>query len=154
MSQKIAPFQSTSIISVFQSINKQAFDEIRTASKEQILNVNEPQYIEYILIKYRLEVPEIFESQKIVESVERTVEIERTTLGYDPGAGMKARRHFSVIEIPFSGDGQLFEVSPSSGYMYVSMQPVEIRSKRLIVEYPTANTHERINAELGVIDSP
>jgi hypothetical protein len=65
---------------------------------------------------------------------------------------MKARRHFSVIEIPFSGDGQLFEVSPSSGYMYVSMQPVEIRSERLIVEYPTANTtHERINAELGVL---
>ncbi len=88
----------------------------------------------------------------ILRSME--VEIERTTLGYDPGAGMKARRHFSVIEIPFSGDGQLFEVSPSSGYMYVSMQPVEIRSQRLIVEYPTANTHERINAELGVIDSP
>ena len=57
-------------------INK-AFEEIRAEPKEQILNVNESQYIEHILAKFRLEVPEIFESQKTVDSVERTVEVER-----------------------------------------------------------------------------
>jgi hypothetical protein len=120
-------------------INK-AFEEIRTEPKEQILNVNESQYIEHILAKFRLEVPEIFESQKTVDSVERTVEVERVTLGYEPSAGMRVRRHFSVFEIPFSGDGELFNVRPSSGVMWVSMQPVEIGSNRLIVEYPTPNT--------------
>ena len=81
MRQKIIPFQANSIVSVFQSINKQAFEEIRTEPKEQILHVNESQYIEHILAKFRLDVPEIFESQKTVASIEQTVEVERVNFG-------------------------------------------------------------------------
>jgi hypothetical protein len=150
--QKITLFQPDSLIGLFQTINRSAFQEIKTESKEQLLNVNESQYIEYILSKYRLEVPEIFESQKTVHSDERIVEVQRRTFGYDPSAGRKELRHFSVFEIPFSGDGQLFRFSPSTGIMYFNMPPVEIDSQRLIVEYPTHDTDaERIKAELATL---
>ncbi len=39
--QKIIPFQSIAIVKLFQSINKQAFEEIKAEPKEQILNVKE-----------------------------------------------------------------------------------------------------------------
>jgi hypothetical protein len=87
-----------------------------------------------------------------VDSVERTVETQRCGFGYDPSAGRKARLHFTVFEIPFSGDGQLFEVSPPSGILYTTMPPVEVGSQRLIVEYQTENTtSERIRSELNTL---
>jgi hypothetical protein len=113
---KLPLFQSNGIFRLFQSIKDAAADEIRHEKKDQILNVNEAQYIEYILSKFRREVPEILDSDIRIGDEERWVELERRTYGYEPAAGQKQIRHFVIFEVPFRGDPELFTVAPSRQY--------------------------------------
>lgn len=62
MNETIALFNRNDLISLFESTRRNVSEAIRRETKQQILNVNEAQYIEHILSKCQLLVPEIIES--------------------------------------------------------------------------------------------
>jgi hypothetical protein len=92
--------------------------EIASMDGNRLLNTNVDDLVSYFASKYSFEVPELLEDQMIVDQREA----QRDVSG-DPGRSFHypGRRHPIMVtgieisvEVPFSGDPQMFHVTPST----------------------------------------
>jgi hypothetical protein len=113
MSETVALFNQDYLISVFENIRRKVSDEIRRETKQQILGVNEAQYVEHILSKCQLLVPELIESGIQVESSEVEIPAEQHSSRWSVTPGRSYPRQTLAYEIPFTGDWDLFRFAPS-----------------------------------------
>jgi hypothetical protein len=113
MNGTIALSNEDYLSSAFEAIRRNISEEIRREPKHQILNVNEAQYIEHVLSKARLLVPEIAESGIQVETSEVEVPAEKHSPMWSVTPGRSYRRQKLTFEVPFSGDPDLFRFAPS-----------------------------------------
>lgn len=112
-SETIALFNQAFLSDLFEQYRQAVSEEIRRDAKAQILNVNESQYIEHILSKYSFNVPEIIDNGIRVESKELEVPAEQHGPTWSVTPGRTYPRQKLTFEVPFSGDANLFNYSPS-----------------------------------------
>jgi hypothetical protein len=146
MNGTVALFNQADLISLFENIRKRVSDEIRREPKQQILNVNEAQYVEHLLSKNQLLVPEIIESGIQVESSEVEIPAEQHSARWNVIPGRRYRRQRLTYEVPFTGDPDLFQFAPSQR----SFSPPRARlgPSRLFFEFLVLDTTpERIKEE-------
>jgi hypothetical protein len=132
-SENIALFNRGFLFDLLEQYRRAVSDEIRREAKPQILNVNESQYVEHILSKYHLDVPEIIDAGIRVESTEVDVPAEQHGPTWNVTPGRTYPRQKLTYEVPFSGDPDLFQYAPS--HRTFSPTHARIAGHKLFFEY-------------------
>jgi hypothetical protein len=146
MNETITLFNRNDLISLFEGTRRNVSEAIRRETKQQILKVNEAQYIEHILSKCQLLVPEIIESGIQVESSEVEIPAEQHSQRWSVTPGRSYPRQKLTYEVPFTGDRDLFQFAPS----HRSFSPPRARlgPSRLFFEFVLLDTTpDRIKEE-------
>jgi hypothetical protein len=146
MNGTIALFNQDYLSSAFEAIRRNILAEIGREPKAQILNVNEAQYVEHVLSKARLLVPEIVDAGIQAESSEVEVTAEMHSASWYVTPGKRYRRQKITFEVPFTGDQDLFRFAPS--HRTFSPPRARLERGRLFFEYVVLDTTpERIKEE-------
>jgi hypothetical protein len=146
MNGTTALFNQDHLSSAFETIRRNVSEEIRRESKHQILSTNEAQYVEHVLSKARLLVPEIVESGIQVEPSEVEIPAERHSPMWSVTPGRSYRRQKLTFEVPFTGDPDLFRFAPS--HRSFSPPRAQLQQGRLLFEFVVLDTTpERIEEE-------
>ncbi|MCB8939293.1 MAG: hypothetical protein H6655_12835 [Ardenticatenaceae bacterium] len=88
--------------------------EIRQESRNQILNVNEAEYIKYLVNKHSLE-PIIFYWEQIsISDEEKMIPAERFPWDFNVYKGKKYPKQVITYHVPFSGTYPLLTLTPST----------------------------------------
>jgi hypothetical protein len=91
--------------------------EIATMDGNRLLNTNVDDLVAYVVEKFRIDVPELNEANMTVDQREeqRDVSGDPRRFAYHMGGGSVYVTGTEVIvEVPFSGDAQMFKVRPST----------------------------------------
>ena len=112
MSETVALFNQDHLTSLFEGTRRNVSEAIRRETKQQILNVNEAQYIEHILSKCQLLVPEIIESGIQVESSEVEIPAEQHSERWSVTPGRTYPRQKLTYEVPFTAATGICSDSP------------------------------------------
>lgn len=103
--------------------------EILSKGKEYILKVDENEFIEYLLEKYKLEPLEIItETESVSEPIVEN-ELTRNGLGYEHVIGV----YIFTVSYQFSGHSDLFRVQPTPRIM--RSYEIEVDSRASIVSF-------------------
>ena len=146
MSETVALFNQDHLTSLFEGTRRNVSEAIRRETKQQILNVNEAQYIEHILSKCQLLVPEIIESGIQVESSEVEIPAEQHSHRWSVTPGRTYPRQKLTYEVPFTGDRDLFRFAPS--HRTFSPPRARLGPSRLFFEFVVLDTTpDRIKEE-------
>lgn len=141
-------FSSGRISEVF----TKSFSEIqRTVDQESenyILNVNENEYIEHIVKKYRLEPPLILFEECYADSYEADIPAERFPMTFHVREGEKYKRQIIQYFIPVSGQISLMNYSPASSISLGGGGNFYIQGETLVTEIVNLyNDPSKIKAE-------
>jgi hypothetical protein len=99
----IALFNEAYLSSAFEAMRMNIAQEISREPKQQIINVNEAQYIEHVLSKARLLVPEVLEAEIQAESCEVEIPAEQHSASWSVTPGRSYLRQKITYEVPFTG---------------------------------------------------
>ena len=124
--------------------------EIAQLDSNRLLNTNVDALVDYFVEKYRVDVPELDESgmQADQREAQRDVSGDSNRIAYFMRTGPVHVSGTEVtIEVPFSGDGSLFEVRPNT---YSSTSPQgEVRGNLLVLTIWTDKSQpEQIRAHI------
>lgn len=102
---------------------------VRAEDKNQLLNVNEPDYINYLLSRYQIDPLVLHQDQVYVTTSEQMIRSQR-----DPYTGREATYSKQVItyHLPFSGETHLLHLAPSNRIVW-SMN-VRIENKEILFD--------------------
>lgn len=101
---------------------------VRAEDRNQLLNVNEPDYIKYLLSRYQIEPLVLHQDQVYVTTREQMIRGERFPQDFY-GAAATSSKQVITYHLPFSGETRLLHLAPSSGLVWsmnVEMQNNEI----------------------------
>ena len=131
--------------SVREHRRKEAEAEIASIDANRLLNTNVDDLVAYIVEKFRIDVPELDETNMTVDQEESRRDVSgdprRMAHYFDRGGPVHVTGTEVIVEVPFSGDPQMFWVRPST---YDTGPPRgEVRGGTLIFRYwseaPQAN---------------
>ena len=92
--------------------------EIATMDGNRLLNTNVDNLVSYVVDKFRIDVPELDEANMTVDQREeqRDVSGDPRRMAYykDRGGPVHVTGTEVIVEVPFSGDAQMFKVRPST----------------------------------------
>lgn len=91
--------------------------EIAAIEGNRLLNTNVEDLVNYIVERYRLDVPLLDEANMTVDQQEakRDVSGDRLRMGYNFGRGpVHVTGTEVVVEVPFTGDPQMFRIQPNT----------------------------------------
>jgi hypothetical protein len=92
--------------------------EIESEPQDRLLNVNEAEYANYLVEKYRLE-PVAFAFDAIrASSTEKLVAAEHHPRLFQVRAGQSYRRQAITLHVPFTGDPELLRCTPSTRILW------------------------------------
>jgi hypothetical protein len=111
--------------------------EIADIDGNRLLNTNVDDLVAYIVEKFRIDVPEVDEDNMTVDQQESRRDVSgdprRTAYYLDRGGPVHVTGTEVIVEVPFSGDPQMFAVRPST---YDTGPPRgEVRDNTLIFRY-------------------
>lgn len=132
-------FRKIDSFSLQQHQQKEAETEIAKIDGDRLLNTNVDDLVAYIVEKFRIDVPELHEANKTIDhhEAQRDVSGDPRRLGHRLGHGgpLYVTGTEVIVEVPFSGEPQMFSVSPST---YDTGPPrAEVRGNTLIFRYWT-----------------
>lgn len=142
-------FGGISFYEVVQSVQRTAMDNLKTYSEDQILQTPTDDIVAELLTAHALQVPELRESETWVEDREDRNEV--TVRDYDfytdnRGGTRTITSHIAVFHVPFDGDGNLFNISPSSGS--IPGPSAEIGGQELVIKVVTdQRAHEQVRQD-------
>jgi hypothetical protein len=117
--------------SVIQNQRQQLSKEVAEIAEQRLLNTSVEDLVEYLVGKYQLEVPVLDVEQAVVDQKEANIEPQ----GFDYGS-IGSRRLVSgtlvTLEVPFSGDPQMFRVRPS--HFNAAPPYAEVRGQVLVLK--------------------
>lgn len=102
-------FNSNSLSDILRNLPNVISDRIQKESRDYILNVNEPVYLEHIVSEYKINAIEL--DQERTEVVKQFEQDEKIS---DFGRYINVKRNYITFAIPFTGDHGLFELQPDS----------------------------------------
>jgi hypothetical protein len=89
-------------------------EEVRRQNEPYILNVNVDEYVEHLVDKYVLDIPELDRTDVFVEPGERMIPAEQFPFSSNVYRGKSYPRPVLTYHVPFSGDMQLLRYTPST----------------------------------------
>src|SRR6266511_2027827 len=89
-------------------------EEVRRQDEPHILNVNVDQYVEHLVDRYLLDIPELHRTDVFVEPNERMIPAEKFPFSFNVYGGKSYPRPVLTYHVPFSGDMQLLRYTPST----------------------------------------
>ena len=82
---------------------------IKSEKKEHILGVNEDDYIEYLVDKFRLAPLSVFFEEEIIEEPKKETKYERTELRNN----REYEEYKFTVKYPYKGSKEIFSINPS-----------------------------------------
>ena len=89
-------------------------NEIRSENKNKLLNVNEADYVDYLVEKYSVEEIEIYSDRVTVSAAEELIPAEYFPHDFNVYQGKSYPKQVVTYHLPFSGDSELLRLKPSS----------------------------------------
>jgi hypothetical protein len=144
--------------SVEQNQRKNMEQEIETYHGDRLLNTADDALIAYFVDKYRMDVPQLDRDKISADQEEVQMDVSRDPMRYisDPSKPFYIKGTEVQIEVPFTGEQQLFQVQPTT---YTLNPPrAEARQHNLLIRIRGTNmTPEQVRQEfdrtLDSIDS-
>lgn len=101
--------------------------EVEGQSEDYILNVNETQFVEYLVSQYAVDIPHLDFEQMSVERVERQIPAELFwSARFSVTAGRTYPKPVFIYHIPYSGDPELLRCRPNPfGHMTYEMAHID-----------------------------
>jgi hypothetical protein len=93
-------------------------NEIRSENKNKLLNVNEADYVDYLVEKYSIEEIEIYSDRVTVSAAEELIPAEYFPHDFNVYQGKSYPKQVVIYHLPFSGDSELLRRKPSSRIMW------------------------------------
>jgi hypothetical protein len=91
---------------------------IRGEDKNQLLNVNESDYINYLVSRYRIDPLVLHQDQVHVTTREEMIPAERFSGDFYTRPGARYSKQVITYHLPFSGESRLLHLAPSSGLVW------------------------------------
>lgn len=91
-------------------------EEISSKGKDYVLKVDEDEFINYLVEKYRIEPLEILTDSEVVGNPEKSNEMRKDMFGQ----AYMADVYIFLVKYQFSGHGGLFRIQPNPYYSYTS----------------------------------
>ena len=128
-------FREHDYFGVQRATTQAMLDEIARYDSDRLLNTNTDDLITYFVDKHKIDIPVLLEEHMQLDAQESNRDVSagrRSDYGYDSGPVIVAGTHIT-LEVPFSGDPDLFKIQPST---YSSMPPTgTVRGQILILDY-------------------
>jgi hypothetical protein len=102
---------------------------VQSEDKNRLLNVNEAQYIEYLVSQYALEPIKLHLDEMHVSDSEKMVPVGRHAFNYDLHPSDRIKRHVIRYHLPYSGDSQMLYLTPNPRLVWYI--DVEIRGNEI-----------------------
>jgi hypothetical protein len=102
---------------------------VRAENESQILNVNEPDYIKYLVSRYCVEPLVLHEGRVYVTTREETIHADRFPHDFYTRSGPSYSKQVITYHLPLSGDPRLLQLAPSSGLVWST--EVEVRDNEI-----------------------
>jgi hypothetical protein len=126
-----ALFSKYNGFAVIESQRKQLNDEVASLPEQRLLNTSVEDLVRYLAQKYEIEVPVLIVDEAVADQKEAKVEVRGFQYGLERGESRSIVGTVVTLEIPFTGDAQVFNVQPSS---YDSMPPrADIRDQVVVL---------------------
>jgi hypothetical protein len=126
--------------------------EVDQAPENEILNINETDYLNYLTAKYSIEPPELDFDGIHVEDYEKEVPVPNPFSRYSGNSHMKAPRPIYKFLMPYSGDIALLGYPLSSMQMWTQDMLVEGPTRHVGFEVTSYDGHpEDVNKEQETI---
>jgi len=97
---------------------KEVAAEIAQIDGNRLLNTNVDDLTEYLVGKFRIDVPELDEANMVVDQQEAQMDVsgdpQRTAYFLGHGGPVYVTGALVIVEVPFSGDPEMFRVRPST----------------------------------------
>jgi hypothetical protein len=111
-------FAEGDLRNVLEAQKERLRNEVRAESKHRLLNVNETEYLDYLVSKYRID-PLIIHDQASVSTREVMIPAERFPRPlFDVRAGKSYPKQVITYHVPFSGEADLLRYAPSTGLVW------------------------------------
>jgi hypothetical protein len=111
-------FRGVDAFSVQRQQTERMTSEIASMDANRLLNTNVDDFVGYLAEKYGIEVPELIEAEMVVDQSEAQRDVSGDPMRrffYDRHQGpIMATGTEILLEIPFSGDPQMFRVQPGT----------------------------------------
>lgn len=92
--------------------------EIAAEPKNRLLNVNEDEYVEYLVQKYSIE-PLVFDWDSVhITDCEKRIPAERFPNSFNVYAGKSYAKQVITYHVPFTGEADLLKFAPSNRIMW------------------------------------
>ena len=91
--------------------------EIEDSDENYLLNVNETEFVKYLVDKYSIVVPKLHFDEKSVSSYEAAVEAERFPPDFDVRIGKSYKKPIIRYHIPFAGNEEILKLRPNPSIM-------------------------------------
>lgn len=92
--------------------------EVRSEEKDKLLNVNEAQYVEYLVTKYQIEMVNIDFDKREASDSEKMIPAEWFPSRFSVEPGSTYRRQVITYHIPCTGNQDLLKYAPSTIVMW------------------------------------
>jgi hypothetical protein len=89
-------------------------EEVRRQEESYILNVNVEEYVQHLVDRYVLDIPELHRTDVFVEPSERMIPAELFPFSFVVHEGKSYPRPVLTYHVPFSGDMELLRYTPST----------------------------------------
>ena len=138
-------FYGGSLRDALRAQEQKMLDEINSLNENQILNTSENDLYNYLVEKYKVEVPQIDEEQIKIDYGDANIDISQFGYGiWDRSRPVYVIGTRVTFYIPFSGDPALFKLQPSTfGF---NPPRADVRGNEIVMIYEQT-THEAMKIE-------
>jgi hypothetical protein len=99
---------------VAENQKRQLANEVAGIAEQRLLNTSVEDLVAYLVEKYKIDVPVLDVENAVKDQRETTVEVTDFSYGLDPEETRSVPGTIITLEIPFSGDSEIFKVKPST----------------------------------------
>lgn len=125
-------------------------DHIKKESENYILNVNETEYIKYLVGKFKIEMLRFDFENKYIDSYEKEIPVSRSPFEFDSYSEKTYPKQIIVYHVPFTGNHDLLRCKPNKRLLWT--KKVYIKDRHLCFEVINFNNNsEEIKNEANHI---
>lgn len=131
---------------VIENQRAQLRNEVAALPEQRLLNTSIEDLVRYFTEKYKIDVPILSVDDAVADQREAQVEVSGFSFGLDRGETRAVPGTLVTLEVPFTGDAEMFKVRPST---YNSAPPyAEVRGQALILRQSgTQLSTEQVQAD-------
>ena len=122
---------------VAENQKRQLVSEVAGIAEQRMLNTSVEDLVAYLVKKYVIEVPVLDVEHAVADQREAMVEVSGFMYGLDRGETRSVAGTVVTLEIPFTGDSEVFKVKPST--YNLSPPRAEIRSNIVVLTQSGTN---------------